>query len=310
MRKLSESFMNDLMNENGVLHTILERVRGDDTLMLAIREDYINIYYRGGNLLRIEKKGEGAYQTFFDDEYNKSGKEMALPPTTVRSQDEAKKWIEKFPQLKETMDIYFSIHKKPEREFQQLVVRENNHSTISNETEYFISDIEFADPDLSACFDILAIRWLASDRKKGSKCRATLMEMKYGDSALDGDAGLLKHLRDIRKLVDDDKKYKSLLETMESQFNQLDELGLLNFNRCSNGTKVKLDASDPPEVVFLLANHNPRSTKLSLILNDLDDLTHEENKPFDLRFFVSSCAGYGLHSDCMLTLTQFKDLLK
>ena len=310
MRQLSGSFMNNLMHEDGVLYPILERVRGDDTLMLAIRANYINVYYRGGNLLRVEERDKDSYQASFDDEYDKSGEKTPTLPTTIKSQDEARAWIDEFPHLKEIMDIYFSSHSKPEREFQQLVVRENNHSAISNETEYFVSDIEFADTSLGARFDILAVRWLASDRKNGGNCRAVLMEMKYGDGALDDNAGLGKHLKDIDALISDNEKYKSLLETMESQFNQLDELGLLNYHRCSNGTKVKLNVNDPPEVVFVLANHNPRSKKLRRILDNPEVIAYGKNKRFDLRFLVSSFAGYGLHSDCMLTLTQFKTLLK
>jgi len=63
------------------------------------------------------------------------------------------------------MDEYFAGGSKTtEREFQQLVARENNKSSISNETEYFVSDIEVTVPRL-ASFDIVAIRWLASERK-------------------------------------------------------------------------------------------------------------------------------------------------
>ncbi|OHB78940.1 MAG: hypothetical protein A2Z25_21430 [Planctomycetes bacterium RBG_16_55_9] len=62
-------------------------------------------------------------------------------------------WIESFPCLKEIMDFYFSEHPKPEREFQQLIARENNDSTISNESEYFISDVEVADSDYVSRFD-------------------------------------------------------------------------------------------------------------------------------------------------------------
>jgi len=93
------------------------------------------------------------------------------------------------------MDEYFSIHGKAEREFQQLIARENNNSAISNESEYFISDIEVAKPN--ARFDIMAICWLADQRKNGNKCKAALIEMKYGDSALTGSASLLKHLKDM-----------------------------------------------------------------------------------------------------------------
>ena len=147
-----------------------------------------------------------------------------------------------------------------------MIARENNHSTISNESEYFVSDIEVTEP--YARFDIMAIRWLAAQRKNGSNCKVALIEMKYGDGALGGSAGLLKHLKDMEKLVSDKDRYETILLTMESQFNQLDELGLLKFNKGTSNAKVKLNVKDTPEVIFILANHNPRSPKLKTILSD------------------------------------------
>jgi hypothetical protein len=171
MRELSPAFMDDLKGANGVLYPILERVKLDHTLMLAIRENYINIYYRGGNILKVnfKKQDESSnhYQSSFDVEYNKSGKTIPVLPTTIKCQADAKTWVDEFSQLKEIMDIYFAKTGKSEREFQQLVARENNNSTISNESEYFVLDIEFTDPG-NARFDMLAIRWDASKRKNGS----------------------------------------------------------------------------------------------------------------------------------------------
>lgn len=309
MRKLSESFICDLENENGLLHSILERVKQDHTLMLAIRSNYINIYYRGGNLLRVEEKREGSYRLFFDENYNKAGKAIPVLPTVATNKDDARMWVHAFPHLKEVMDMYFADYNKPEREFQQLTARSNNFSNMANASEYFISDIEFADTELGSRFDMLAIRWLANQRKSGNNCRAALIEMKYGDNALGGDAGLIKHLRDMDALISDNNRFAAILETMESQFNQLDQLGLLNFRHYKRGTEVKLDAKDKPEVIFVLANHNPRSTILASILGKLDIIEYGHSKRFDLKFFVASFAGYGLHADCMLDLTQFRELL-
>lgn len=309
IRQLSEKFYNDLMNDNGLLHPILERVKQDHSLMLAVRGKYINIYYRGGNILKIEEQGKGSYLSSFDDQYNKLERYIPALPAAIKSQDDAKTWVYAIPHLKELMDLYFSSKSKDEREFQQLVARENNYSSISNESEYFISDIEFADSGLGARFDMLAIRWLASKRKNGSNCQAALIEMKYGDDALGGSAGLLKHLQDIDNLVSDENSYQTLLKTMEAQFNQLDQLGLLKFNQCSNDTKVKLDLKDKPEVIFLLANHNPRSTKLRTILDHPDIVAYGQSKRFDFKFFVASFAGYGLHAKCMVSLTEFRKLL-
>jgi len=309
MRGLSELFMTDLSQTDGMLFPILERVRQDDTLMIAIRENYINVYYRGGNILRITAQRKGSYQAAFDEKYRISGQHALDLPENIRSQDDARQWVVSFPALKWFMDEYFNLHRKPEREFQQLVARENNDSMISNESEYFISDIEFADSDLGARFDMLAIRWLASQRTDGSKCRAALIEMKYGDGALGGKAGLLKHLQDIDALVSNRDLYADLLKMMESQFYQLVQLGLLNFNLCKNGTKVKLDSHDKPEVIFLLADHNPRSSRLKTILDDPEIRAYERSPHFDLKFYMARFAGYGLHADCMLDLAEFRQFL-
>jgi hypothetical protein len=205
--------------------------------------------------------------------------------------------------------LYFSERNKLEREFQQLIARENNFSGISNETEYFISDIEFAESEINARFDMLALRWLASERKNSNNFCPVLIEVKYGDGALDGTAGILKHLQDMDKLVSDKNKYENLLSMMKNQFNQLDELGLLKFNRSKNYGSIEFDGKQKPELVFILANHNPRSTKLKTILNDPEIKEYAKSTKFDLRFYVSCFAGYALHSGNMFTLDQFLDLL-
>lgn len=307
MRKLSEKFMGDLVDSDGVLYPILARVKKDHTLMLAIRENFINIYYRGGNILNLKEHNKGFYQASFDDQYNKSGLLIPDSPTEINNQNDSRSWIDSFPSRKNIMDEYFSTYGKAEREFQQLIARENNNSTISNESEYFVSDIEVTEP--YARFDIMAIRWLAAQRKNGSNCKAALIEMKYGDSALTGSAGLLKHLKDMEKLITNKDGYSKLLETMESQFTQLDELGLLKFNKGTSNAKVKLNPDEIPEVIFVIANHNPRSPKLKTILRDPEIDKYAQSQLFDLKFYVASFAGYGLHAKCMFPLVEFLKLL-
>ena len=304
LKALSEEFMNDLSKQDGMLHSILARVKEDHTLMLAIREDYINIYYRGGNILKVTKH-RGYYKADFDTEFSKSGQPIPDLPGNITNQDDAKKWVASFQDLKGIMDGYFSTHGKAEREFQQLVARENNYSTISSECEYYISDIEYTDPaDTSARFDILAIRWLRTQRKDGRNCKAALIEMKYGDGALRGDAGIIEHLKDMHDMISNKERYDNLLKTMESQFNQLEKLGLLRFNKSKSFSGVKI-ADKKPEVIFIFANHNPNSSKLETILSGLKIDAHKE---FDLKFYVASFAGYGLHAKCMRTLAEFRNL--
>jgi hypothetical protein len=309
MRALSDKFMQDLLREDGMLHPVLDRVKKDQTLMLAIRKDYVNIYYRGGNILRITKKMHSSYKAEFNDEYDKCDYGLPDSPSLIKAREDAEKWIISFPYCKEVMDEYFSTHEKTEREFQQLIVRENNQSVISNESEYFTTDIEFADNELKARFDMTSICWPASNRKTGNHCHAALIEMKYGDAAINGTSGLIKHLEDMTALISDKDRYAQLLSMMESQFNQLDQLGLLNFNKGKSEAKVRLDPADKPEVIFMLANHNPRSSKLKDILGDTEMEKFEFSTLFNLRFFVASFSGYGMHVRNMLPLSEFRRLL-
>ena len=66
MRGLSKNFMNDLKYDK--LKNFLTSVKEDDTLSLEIRNNYINIYYRGGNIFRIENCPSG-YKVHFDINY-------------------------------------------------------------------------------------------------------------------------------------------------------------------------------------------------------------------------------------------------
>jgi hypothetical protein len=159
MRALSEHFMDDLLRPEGLLYPIRSKVKKDQTLMLAIRDGFFNIYYRGGNILKVEDRKGCAYRTSFDEHYNKSGQIISDSHADITIQDDAQKLVDLFPERKNIMDEYFSAYGKAEREFQQLVARENNYSSISNESEYFISDIEITDPEPGARFDMMAIRW-------------------------------------------------------------------------------------------------------------------------------------------------------
>ncbi len=310
MRIISDCFIADLKNPDGILCPILKKIKRDKTLMLAIRENNINIYYRGGNILKLYETRNGGYKASFDEKYNIYKQNIPVSPIQISSQVDSNDWVNSFPMRKNIMDEYFSRYGKSEREFQQLVVRENNDSTISKESEYFITDIEQTTDEISARFDLAAIRWLSTQRKYGNRCKPVLMEMKYGDKAIEGDASISKHLKDLEAFISNGGLYSNFLKTTESQFNQLDDLGLLRFNKGISNARVILDEKEKPEVVFILANHNPRSTKLHSILKESEVDCYAKSELFDLRFFVASFAGYGLHADCMLTLEEFKKLLK
>ena len=67
-----------------------------------------------------------------------------------------------------------------------------------------------------------------------------------------------------------------------------------------------MDQSAKPELVFVLANYNPASTKLLTFLEQVDQALVQHTK-FDLRFHVSCFSGYGMYRASMLTFGEFKD---
>lgn len=305
-RALSPQFFSDLKSENGFLAPLLKRVKNDDTLMLALRGSYVNIYYRGGSLLKVSAKPAGRYSATFDENYNQAGHELPQFPFLIQADSDATALADSISALKYAMDHFFAKHPKSEREFQQLVARENNFSPVSNETEYFIVDIEVAGALTKARFDMLGVRWLRNERKKQDCLVPVLIEMKYGKDALGGESGLQKHLDDAHGIGDD--SWKNLCKELEEQVNQLAELGLLQFNRSSSVQRLVVDQEAKKELIFLLANYNPASTKIFGFLNALHELSDDDKRRYDLLFFVASFAGYGLHRACMLDLASFKEV--
>ncbi|MDB5243901.1 MAG: hypothetical protein JWP57_4527, partial [Spirosoma sp.] len=99
-------------------------------------------------------------------------------------------------------------------------------------------------------------------------------------------------------------EWSEVLSGLEAQLNQLDDLGLLTFNRSARIERLQIDRAATPELIFLLAGQNPGSTKLKTFLNSIDTADAARSS-FDLLFFVSSFAGYGMYREAMLDLGQF-----
>src|SRR5512143_880479 len=144
-RTISPDFAKSL--KGGLLAPLAKRVRHDDTLMLALRGTSINIYYRGGSILQLVEERSDRYAAKFDEKYVKedSPPRPAKLPKVIATEEDLRTWLEALPLLKEIMNYHQAAQaSKAEREFQQLVAWENNRSKLANETDYFITDIEYA----------------------------------------------------------------------------------------------------------------------------------------------------------------------
>ena len=299
MRGLSNGFIATLNSSKGIgLKRVLDRVNSDSTLALEIRENYINIYYRGGNLLKIGEK-DGVYSAFFDTQYINTGRSYTLPSTLAKVSDVAE-WLDKIPLLKNEMDLWFGKNPKNEREFQQLLVRENNFKGAAKGTDYYISDIEYANTE--GRFDLIAVYWpsSSSERKDNKNVGLALIEMKYLDGALRGKAGIIEHIQDMKNYLDPANNNLVLLkDEMKQVFNQKQALGLLD-----NQKHIEEFNDRKPEYIFVLANHDPDS---KILYDELQKVKKNiaNDLPFDLKFATSNFMGYGLYKQNIYGLDDF-----
>ena len=235
--KLKDSF------KNGNLKGLLDIVRNDDEMIFQIRENYVNIYYKGGCLAKIRERSIQFDENFFmNAETNKEGwnREQCLK--------KKKEWLEKLKEdkdfekyvvnMKEIMEKHWDwLKNRPDnsRDYSEKNVQQLLCASNKEDSDYTIIDLEFEVSEKSkykyektdngrVCrknkkprFDIIAVR--------NSDKQLCVIELKCGTGALQGDAGLKDHadsfegtikrnpasfVEEIKKIVED-KKYLELL---------------------------------------------------------------------------------------------------
>ena len=296
MRALGSGMFHDLKDSNGCLHGLLNLVLQDTTLEFEMRGTRsASIYYRGGRLLCIEWDGT-QYVLHFDTNYCRHGQNLSGQPSISEA-------IEKVPYYKQAMDRWFAQHPKYEREFQQLVERDNNrHGEISHATDYYIVDTELVYED--ARFDMVAVHWpsIGAVRKNLHAPKLVFIEMKYGDGALSGTAGLMDHLKDFdhfRQAVN----LPAICADYAEVFRQKCELGLISdLKNLPHDITIQ---SEDIALIFLLGNHDPEKTGLHTIVTGLQ----ATNYPFPVKFAAASMMGYGLYDEMMYSIQEFQTYL-
>lgn len=305
-RGLSTAFLSDL--KQGILTPLLERMHHDTSLDLGIRHNCLNVYYRGGSLLRVELTSPGEYKLNFNKGYflTEMLPKPQLPNPRVNSPDALAAWMKAVPHLKDTMDLWFGVHPKDERQLQQLVAWENNASPWANGTDYFVIDIEYDNHD-DARFDIVALQWhsdAAARKLTGSqKPKLTIIEMKAGDGALKGSSGLVDHMKQFGEFLRNSQRVADFKSEMLTVFQQKRDLGLIPALR--RNTNVVTAVDDAIDVAFLLAGHDSASGKLQEAINEIASC-RTEGYPQPL-FCATAFAGFGLYVENVLPLATFQE---
>lgn len=295
-RHISDTMMTAL--QEGELSPLLQAVRMDDTLDMELRGSAVNIYYRGGSIFKITQRRSG-FVLSFDTEYCTAGP-TSLPPHPTPAEA-----VADLPLYKQAMDWWFHQHPKYEREFRQLIARENNsHGKISNGTDYYIADIEFVEG--RSRFDMVALKWPSTGaaRKDTSKLSLALIEVKYGDGALKGTSGIEKHLADHQAFLDDPEKVAAFCRDMAQVFAQKCALGLVEGLSQKRETYEFHVSPLGPEVILLFANHDPESRILPTVLAELDP----DRYSFPILVAEASCMGYGLYTERLRRLQRTEEL--
>ena len=228
----------------------------------------------------------GVYTIDFDPEYSKYGNSFALPEQRVQHNMDVEGWLSASPNLKRAIDSYLARIRKDEREFQQTIARDNNFGSIARSTDYYVCDIEYQTE--SSQFDMIAVHWpsVPHVRKDPDRRQLVFVEVKYGDDALTGDAGLHAHIRDVDNCAAEHSSLQIIKEEMAEVFNQKRSLGLID---CVRDLKSFSDAR--PILILALINHDPEKSKLRDLLDDLP-----ESPNIELRIATASFLGYGLYN--------------
>jgi hypothetical protein len=245
------------------------------------------------------------FDAWFDRKYLDE-KTTRIPklPECLKTSEEVKHWIDFIPFLKYEMDLWFGGHPKDEREFQQLMVRENNFGNAAKSTDYFICDIEYA--NTQGRFDLIAVHWPSSSpaRKNNKNLGLAFIEMKYIDNALTGDAGLKDHIESINSFLENRNNLIKIKEEMKNVFNQKQELELL----IDNQKQIESFGDNKPAFILALANHDPAKSNLN---KELAKLSAVQCQHIDLKFATSNFMGYGLYDQNIYTkdvfLSRFKE---
>lgn len=251
MRGLSMQFMKEL--RSGFLQGIIQKVIDDKDLDMQIRENYINIYFKGNSLLKLSELNSGKYKV----EIHSKFKENVVLPDELYKIEQTQEFIQGIPIIKENIIKYggFSL----EVEYEQLIIRANNLE-LRNNSEYFIIDRQYT-KNMQGRFDLTGFYWERTGRKRGQTVPLCFMELKFALNS------------DIKNLHNQLLRYYSVIKNnaidistdAENVFKQKLELGLLNQEKDRIEALKSLKFSrniEEFQFLIILVDYNPYSTLL------------------------------------------------
>lgn len=250
MRRLSDNFLTTLQSR--FLAALTQQVIADKDLDIQIRENYLNIYYKGNSLLKLSEVNS----VYVVDIHEKFRTGLEIP--ALLDEQTTPYFISLIPALKNNIIRYGSS--SLEIEYEQIIIRANNLEPRTN-SEYFIIDRQYATE--IGRFDLIGLFWSRRGRKQGQVVPLCFMELKF---ALNSDIKEIHHqLQRYYEFIRENAS--TLAQENEYILRQKLELGLFNqpMNRIEALKTLRISPDiNQAQFIIVLVDHNPNGVAPNL----------------------------------------------
>ncbi len=261
MRTLDKKFVSEL-KEGGSLRPIVDTVINDPSLDFEIREGYINIYFKGNSILRLNENGK-----YYINEKFVDGTE--LPSDGSFS---TKDYLKDLTKIKNNVVKVKSERPALEIEYEQLLIRSNNFNENVN-SEIFITDRQFDDKKNKTRFDLSGFYWRYESRKKHQTVPLTFIEVKYSlnSDIAEIDQQIDKYYNTVKSNISEIAMETKYLKDLKI------DLGLIKQpdDRLDAYKTLKIsDKIDDVKFIIALIDYNPKSKLFKAAKPKLEALSY------------------------------------
>jgi hypothetical protein len=240
--------------KSGLLRGILDAVIADPDLDLQIRDNYLNIYYKGNSLLKLSERDGDLYIPEIHEKFI-----QGLEIENLVDEQTTDKFLMQIPEIKE--NIIQHGKSSLEIEYEQLIIRANNDENRNN-SDYFIIDRQYTTIERER-FDLTGIFWDWKGRRKGQTVPLCLMEIKF---ALNTEIrNLDEQIGRYYKAIE--KDFRGFVRENQNIFMQKIDLGLFNQPEDRVEAMKTLTISEDimqAQFIIILVDYNPYSKLFEL----------------------------------------------
>lgn len=179
-------------------------IQSNKDVIFSVRKDEIHIYYLGGRILKITKSHDKlrcaidlkyAKKRRGSDEFNEYGD--LIKELNDKERYNIDSWIKNFDKLKSCMREYRKVFHNDERQLQQDLELENrdfDDGVIVIDNEYGVREKHNRSSKLYKV-DLVTLY------RDNGKYKICLVELKCGNGAINGKAGISDHISDFKMFL-------------------------------------------------------------------------------------------------------------